>query len=276
MEKIPILTAHLFLPLEEKLISLLRSLTPNEWNLPTIAGAWTVKDVAAHLLDGNLRTLSMKRDQYIGDPPSSINNNTDLVAYLNRLNADWVRAMKRLSPTVLVDWMEETGKQFTALVTEGDPFADAIFAVSWAGESVSQQWFHVAREYTERWHHQQQIRDAVDKPGILEHHFYYPVLDTFMRALPYTYSATQAAEGTVVQVSIRGEGAGNWFLTKKDTWVLSKTNDQPVAAHCSIDGAVAWKLFTKSWRPAQLRQYISIEGDTALAEVALGMISVMA
>jgi len=276
MQKIPISTAHLLLPLEQKLISLLRSLTAEEWQLRSIAGSWTVKDIAAHLLDGNLRTLSMLRDHYAGDPPKVINSNDDLVAYLNRLNADWVQAMKRVSPQVLTDWLEETGQAYVTLVTQGDPFADAVFAVSWAGETVSPQWFHQAREYTERWHHQQQIRDAVNKPGMMEHDFYYPVLDTFMRALPHTYRATPAARGTVVQVSIKGEGAGEWFLTKYDEWVLSKTNNETVTAHCSIDGAVAWKLFTKSWRADRIREYIKLEGDIALAEVALNMISVMA
>ena len=62
-----------------------------------------------------------------------------------------------------------------------------MFPVSWAGEQESANWFDIAREFTERWHHQQQIRLAVEKPGIMTREFYYPVLDCFMRALPYSY-----------------------------------------------------------------------------------------
>ena len=51
----PILTAHLFGPLNDELIALLLGLSPEEWNAPTVAGAWTVKVVAAHLLDTTLR-----------------------------------------------------------------------------------------------------------------------------------------------------------------------------------------------------------------------------
>ena len=36
-----------------------------------------------------------------------------------------------------------------------DPFAPAVFAVSWAGEAISLNWFDTARELTERWHQQQ-------------------------------------------------------------------------------------------------------------------------
>ncbi len=166
MQNIPIPTIHLFPVLEEKLIELLWSLTEEEWSKPTIAKLWTVKDVAAHLFDGNMRTISMIRDSYLGDPPGDIKSNEDLVSYLNGLNATWVNAMKRVSPKVLTALMEITGKQYVQQIGSLDPFAPAIFAVSWAGETNSVNWFHIAREYTERWHHQQQIRDAVDKPGL--------------------------------------------------------------------------------------------------------------
>ncbi len=60
----PILTAHLLPVIEARLIELLRSLRPDEWEIQTIAPAWKVKDVAAHLLDTQLRKLSLVRDGY--------------------------------------------------------------------------------------------------------------------------------------------------------------------------------------------------------------------
>jgi len=276
MQKIPIPTIHLFTVLEEKLIELLRSLTAEQWHVPTIARLWNVKDVAAHLLDGNIRTLSMLRDNYFSAQSPNIYTNEDLVNYLNGLNAGWVNAMKRISPESLLTWLEITVQQDTRQVALQDPFAPAIFAVSWAGETSSVNWFHIAREYTERWHHQQQIRDAVQKPGIMTKELYYPVLDTFMMALPHTYRNMAAPENTVVQVSVSGDGGGDWFLTKKEHWELSKTNDLPVAARTNIHGDIAWKLFTKSWRKNDAQKYITVEGNIHLGEIALDMISVMA
>jgi len=276
MKNIPIPTIHLFPVLERELVQLLYSLTPEEWNKPTIARLWTVKDVAAHLLDGNIRTVSMLRDNHFSDPPGNIYTNDDLVHYLNGLNAGWVNAMKRVSPQVLTGLLEITGKEYTRLLALQDPFAPAVFAVSWAGETSSINWFHIAREYTERWHHQQQIRDAVEKPGILTKELYHPVLDTFMRALPYTYRNTAAEENTVIQVSISGHAGGHWFLVKKEKWKLSETNELPVTAHTTINGDSAWKLFTKSWRKNDAVKHVTIEGDTILGEAVLDMISVMA
>src|SRR5450432_839716 len=112
MQNIPVATIHLFNVLEKKLITLLRSLTPEEWNKPTIARLWNVKDVAAHLLDGNIRTLSFLRDHYFTTPPGNIYTNEDLVGYLNGLNAGWVHAMKGVSPKALTDLLETTGQQY--------------------------------------------------------------------------------------------------------------------------------------------------------------------
>lgn len=270
-------TIHLFPVLDQQLIALLRSLTPEEWNLPTVAKRWTVKDVAAHILDTHLRTLSIVRDGYFGDPPGNIQSSQDLIDYLNRVNADWVAACKRLSPIVLTDLLEKHCAEASAYMATLDPNANAIFPVGWAGETVSANWFHIAREYTEKWHHQQQIRDAVNKPGIMTAELYHPFLDTFMRALPFTYRNTPAAEGTVLQFTLTGEGGGDWYLIKKVAgWELVKKPDASPAARTTIDGSIAWKLFSKSWRKQDVLQYVSIEGDQQLGDMVLDMVSVMA
>ena len=94
----PILTAHLFPEIEGRLLELLRALRPEEWRLPTLAAAWTVKDVAAHLLDTQLRRLALCRDGHVppGAPPTSP---AEVAALVNRLNAEGVAYFARLSPT---------------------------------------------------------------------------------------------------------------------------------------------------------------------------------
>jgi len=271
--KIPIETLHLFPILDKKLIELLRSLSPEDWNKQTVAKLWTVKDVATHLLDGNLRTISNSRDNFFGESPEP---GEEIVAFLNRLNSDWVQATKRLSPQVLIELLEITGKQFYRALLTLDPIDYSIFSVGWAGEEESENWFHIAREYTEKWHHQQQIRDAVNKPGILTEELYHPFLETFMRAMPYTYRNVEATKGTVVRVTITGTGGGDWFLIKDDQWQLSNMKIEQVNSHTVIDGNIAWKLFSKSWRRKDVLDYVKIEGDKKLGDVVLDMISVMA
>jgi hypothetical protein len=97
----------------------------------------------------------------------------------NRLNAEGVTVYRRLSPPVLIDMMKAACQQSARFHESLDPFAPASFAVSWAGEETSLNWFDTARELTERWHHQQQIRLAANRPGIMTPDLYHPVLDCF-------------------------------------------------------------------------------------------------
>jgi hypothetical protein len=56
--------------------------------------------------------------------------------------------------------------------------------VWWAGVEAAPVWLDVARDYTEDWIHHQQIRDAVEPPGLGSPEFLDPLLDTLMRAGP--------------------------------------------------------------------------------------------
>lgn len=128
---IPISTLHLFPLLDELLIDLLDSLSPEDWQKPTLAGLWTVKDIAAHLLDGNVRAIAAL-DGYEVPFSTPINNYKDLVDYLDSLNATWVNAMKRVSPQLLINQLKSTGKQYIAYLHTLQPFEQARFSVAWA------------------------------------------------------------------------------------------------------------------------------------------------
>ncbi len=145
---IPIDVVDLLPVLDGKLIELLKSLSLDDWQKQTIAKLWTVKDVVAHLLDGNIRTLSILRDNYFGEQPPG-NSYPELVGFLNRLNADWVKAMKRTSPQMLIFLHEMTGPVFCDYFKTLNPTDGSLLAVDWAGETESKNWMEIAREYTE-------------------------------------------------------------------------------------------------------------------------------
>jgi uncharacterized protein (TIGR03083 family) len=273
----PIVVTHLFAPLEDKLITLLKSLSPAEWKAPTVCRLWTVKDIAAHLLDTNLRRISMLRDRYFGESPGDISSYEALVQFLNQLNADWVKAARRLSPALIIDLMELSSPEVCKLNAQLDPYAPALFPVSWAGEEQSVMWFDLAREYTERWHHQQQIRHAVGKPGIMSREFYYPVLDTFMRALPYTFRTVNAPDATTLKLEVTGEAGGSWYLRKSGhAWELSKQESHAPNAEAVIDEQIAWRLLTKGIDRTAAAKQIELRGDRALASHVLDVVAVMA
>jgi uncharacterized protein (TIGR03083 family) len=273
---IPIKTIHLFPVLDQLLIELLESLSPDDWSKPTLARLWTVKDIAAHLLDGNMRTLSSKH-QFTGDAPPAINTYHDLVNYLNELNANWVKAMKRVSPQLLTQLLETTGKQYSEHMAKSDPFAMAKYSVAWAGEEQSVNWFHIAREYTEKWHHQQQIREAVNKPGIMHRELFHPCIDTFMCALPHTYRDVEADTDTFIEIRILGEAGGSWYLLKTtESWILTTHSDKQVSCLVNISPDIAWKLFTKGILPKLALENSTLTGNIKLGEKVFNMLAVMA
>lgn len=256
----PILTAHLFAPLNRELVALLRDLRADEWNAPTVAGTWTVKDVAVHLLDTQLRRLSMHRDAY--QPPLPADAFAEGIgAFVNRMNAEGVAYGRRLSPALLIDLHERYGAQLAAFFESLDPFAEAKWGVTWAGEERSPMWFDIARELTERWHHQQQIRDAVGRPPLHEPYLG-PVIDTFVRALPFTYRETDG--GPVV---LRIDDAA-WTL---DGGKLYSGAAPDPAVTIALRGDKAWRLMTRQ----KIDPEAVIEGERRLAEPFLKMITIL-
>lgn len=101
----PILIAHLFPRIEGRLIELLRSLRAEEWQAQTVSPRWKVKDVAAHLLDTQLRKLSLVRDGCVPELPAA-GSPFDLATLINRLNWEGVTMYGRLSPPILIELME--------------------------------------------------------------------------------------------------------------------------------------------------------------------------
>ncbi len=272
----PILTAHLFPRIEGRLIELLRSLRAEEWQAQTVSPRWKVKDVAAHLLDTQLRKLSLVRDGCVPELPA-VGSPFDLAALINRLNWEGVTMYGRLSPPILIELMELVSRQSAEFHQSLDPFAEAAFAVSWAGEEASRNWFDTAREFTERWHHQQQIRLATGRPGIMTPELYHPVLDCFLRALPHTYRSVPAENGTLLRVDIVGDCGGTWRLLREpDCWRLVAATPIAPACRVSIPQEIAWRTFTKGIDRAAAAVQARVEGDRRLAEPVLSMVAIVA
>lgn len=278
----PIFVADLFPEVSRRLVELLRSLNAEEWHLPTASTRRTVKDIASHLLDGSLRRLSMQRDGYRpADGRSQPREGEPLMDFLNRLNDEWETGTRRLSPKVLADLVEWADAQLADLFRSLDPHGPAIFPVAWAGEERSENWMDVARDYTEKWHHTQQIFDATQRPGtLLDRRLGHPCLDIFMRALPFTFRNVEAPLGGVVTVVVTGEAGGTWHAERREGgWEQTAESQRTPLATVTMGQDTAWKLVTKRRSPEATRQQfpdVRITGDEALGQNVLRMVSVMA
>lgn len=271
----PILCAHLIRKVDAKLLELLASLRPDEWDLQTVAPEWKVRDVAAHLLDTALRKLSLVRDGWMVEQPL-IRSAEDVAALVNRLNREGVAVYRRLSPAVLISWMSAACRESAEFHEALDPFAPAAFGVSWAGEQHSLNWFDTARELTERWHHQQQIRLATGRPGLMLPELYRPVLDCFMRGLRFAYRGVDAAEGTMVRAEISGDCGGAWQIRKESAgWLLVSPADG-WSSRVVVPQEIAWRVFTKGMRREEALLQVHVEGDRDLARRLLDLTAIVA
>ena len=149
--------------------------------------------------------------------------------------------------------------------------------VDWAGPGPAPVWLHTAREYTERWVHQQQIRDAVGRPGLTERRWLGPVLDAFARALPRALGDAEAAVGTRVRLVVTGEAGGSWSAVRTGSgWGFAGDGGSETAATVTMNQDLAWRLFTRGVAPVEAASRAHVVGDRGLGERLLTMVAILA
>jgi uncharacterized protein (TIGR03083 family) len=269
----PIIVVDLFEPMLDSLLQLLRQLSDQEWSSATPCEGWTVKDIALHLLGDEIGQLSRGRDK---DTSYILLPGPDLVSRINAHNALWLEATRRMSTRLICDLLDVTGHEVVHYFKTLH-LMDMNGVVSWAGPDPVPVWFDVAREYTERWHHQQHIREAVQQPGLSEAVFLAPVLDTFVRALPWTFRSIEAPENTVVKLTVVGGAGKSWFLIRKEArWSLFTETSFSTVATVTIDQETAWRLFTKGVAKEKALEKASIQGNKEFASYIFDAVAIIA
>jgi uncharacterized protein (TIGR03083 family) len=271
----PILLVDRFPELLAALLKLLNSLSSEEWERPTVAAGWNVHDVTLHLLGDEISILSGKRDDF-RDMHVSLATWNELVGWLNEQNNLWIKATRRISPRLLCDLLKFTGDQVNTYFSSLDPYVLGG-PISWAGPGPAPVWLNLAREFTERWHHQQHIRDAVRKPGLTEPRYLEPVLATFVHSLPQAYREVNAQESTCVTLTIVGNSSGSWSIVRKQgLWQLYMGKPPQPQAEVVLPADIAWRLFTKGIASEMARSQAIFHGDQVLGWKMLEAVSIIA
>ena len=103
------------------------------------------------------------------------------------------------------------------------------------------------------------------------------MLEAFAQALPYALRDVSAAEGTLVRLVVTGEAGGTWQATRSGgAWLLGRATTEPADAMVTMDQDLAWRLFTRGVDPAEATPRVVREGDPALVERVLQMVSIIA
>ncbi len=256
----------LFRPLALEFGRLLEGLDAGDWTRPTVAPGWRVRDVVAHLTDTMLRRLSAQRDGNHPPPPAApLTTDAALVAFINELNATWVAASQRLSPRVLTQLFVPTAAEHATLIETLSLQAPPLYPVSWAGDSGHLGWLDIAREFTEQWHHQMQVREAVGGPAPSDPAWLHVVVRAAMCGLPHAYRHTEAPDGASITVMVHGDGGGVWTLVRERAeWVLTdQAAGGNVTAACEMSDDTAWRLLFNAL-PREQVSGIRGSGDASL------------
>jgi uncharacterized protein (TIGR03083 family) len=246
----PLDVRPLFARERAELLALLRELYESDGQRPTVCPGWRVHDVVAHVAHDYIRKLSGRRDRF--PAPGPVAGET-LPAFLDRVNQQFVDVAARWSPQVLIDLLGHLGPELEQLWASLD-LGQLGAAVFWAAPDVpAPVWLDVAREYTEYWVHQQQIRDAVGKPGANDDELTFPVMDTFLRAVPHAlrrcppnpalaWRYGSPAPGAAPGRSRGGTPTGSWRAAQRASRQPLRWSSRPAA--CG-----GWRLAASPWPP---------------------------
>ncbi|GAA0238305.1 maleylpyruvate isomerase family mycothiol-dependent enzyme [Cryptosporangium japonicum] len=267
----PIDVRPLFPVERAELLALLGTLDEDAWHAPTPCPGWSVHDLVAHVVHDYLRRLSGGRDGWTGGwipVPDA-----ELGPVLNRANDEFVAAARGLSPRVLIGLLAGFGPQLDQYWASCDLEAPGL-TVSWAVPDVpAPTWLDIAREYTEFWVHQQQIRAAVGRPGADSRRLMHPVVDAFLRALP---RALDGAAGSSVTVFVTAPIDEAWTARRNsEGWSVRPGPDASPDVRLELAPDTLWQVATRGIEPADARERTKVDGEESLAAAALGLVSIV-
>jgi len=260
--------ASLFVIERDRLSELLSGLAGPDWELPSPCPGWSVLGLCCHLLGDDLGLLARHRDGYYGTPGPDRATEAEFTGWLDELQAEWVRAGRRLSPRLVKDLLRWCGPQIAGMFRGEDPWARTA-SVSWAGHGPVPAWLDQARELSEYWIHRQQILQALGRPSDLHADLAGPVLDGLRWAYPYRLAQAPVQPGDTVTIAITGSVTRTWQLVAgKPGWDYRSQPGPRVIASLTMTTEQAWRLLTNNL-PATAQQHLAASGNNTITGIML-------
>jgi len=190
----------------------------------------------------------------------------ELFVALDRFNEQWVSAASFLSPLVLIELLRLSG-EWTQLfygTVDDDRLGEAVH---WIGPDPQPYWMLAAREYWERWIHQQQIRRALGRLGLHDAGFVLPAISVAMRGFPQGLAAFPAPAGTTVSVALTDADASWTVGCDGEHWTLYDGRPDDASVTIPLTTETASLLFSRALTNAELTERVKPEGDPDLGAV---------
>jgi len=246
----------------DALVDLAVSLEPDDWDQPTDLPGWRVRDVYAHIVG----TESM----LLGRPSPDVELPADAEHVRNdigRANELWVTEYRKRSGAELLGDLAAVVTERRAVLSGMDQ--DAFDAESWtpAGTDTFGRFMRI--RVFDQWFHEQDVREAIGRPGHLDGLAPQVSLDEIAAVMGYVVGKQAGfPEGTSVRFNLKGPLSHALDIMVTDrARVVDQLAGEPTVT-VTLPGATFCRLVggRRRWDHPFLRRAVVIEGDDELAE----------
>ena len=260
-------------PERSALLDLLSGLSPADWNRATECPAWTVQQLALHILGDDLSLLARQRDAVAKQGLilyAESNPGLTFMQLLDGFNEQWVTASTFMSPQLIIELLRLVGEW-------SDDFYSNVGLATMSREPVgffaqnepSPYWQVIAREYMERVVHQSQIRRAVGAPE-LDGEIVERAATVVVHALSHWLVGYRVPEGATIGVELGAAGPWTW-QRGPDSWSVIDGIAEP-DARVTVAAEHVVALLTRGVS-LTIENMFTIEGDEQLASGAMAVIA---
>lgn len=246
-------------------VALLRSLAPEDWDKPTDLPGWNVRYIAAHLahLESDLAghpqaQIDVPEAPHIKGPMGVFTESGPLA------RAGW-------STDAIIDEFESSAatrhEQLIAMMPL-DPAAPGDGLARLAGWNWDTL---LGNRVFDLWMHQQDIRNAIDRPGGLTGAGAAYTLEHLARALPFVVGKRVGAPaGTTVVVEVTGEQPATFVVAVGEDGRAKALQDVPArpTTRIAMDFATFTLLLGGRRTPDQVTTTVTGDGELASAVLA--------
>lgn len=258
----------------DALVSFLAGLDDDGWRAPTECPGWSVQGIACHLIGDDLSLLSRQRDgvldpEFAEHPPPTVR---DFLGRLDGINNRFVATTAGLSPTMVIELLQVTGAWTHDWYATVDPLRLGE-SVHWVSPDPAPYWMLAAREYTERWIHQHQIRRALHTPWYPDPNLTVTAIAALLRGFPNSLAVLSPPPGTTITIAA-DDVIANWTLVAGDAgWTLH--DGMPEASTTRLRGLLddLAAVFSRGVPRADVSSLIAVDGDHELGLAVVGGIT---
>jgi uncharacterized protein (TIGR03083 family) len=244
----------------EALADLAGALEPDEWTRPTDCPGWDVKAQYSHILGLEAMLLGRPAPDLTLPPARHVRND------LGRINELWVANYRDRAVTDLIaDLGEVIISRRVALAGMHQEEFDAD-AMTPAGPDTYGRFMRL--RVMDQWFHEQDVREAIGRPGHLDGLAPQVVLDEITAAIGYVVGKKAGLpEGATGRIDLKGPMSHCWNVEVSDIarvvdWLPGEpdfTITMPGHTFCRVVGG------RRAWDHPWVRSATVVEGDDELA-----------